>query len=578
MPASRHRERRWVFAPTDRPAAEALSVKTGVSPLLAQLLIQRDVTDPQQVKDFLVPDLKRLHDPLLLPGIAESAERIRQAVLRKERIVIYGDYDVDGVTATAILLGCIERAGGEAEYYLPHRQEEGYGLNPGAIRRLAEQGTRLLVTVDCGINALAEAELARELGMDLIVTDHHEPGPELPNALHVVNPHLPGSPYPFRRLAGAGVAFKLAWAIGQSLSPSDRVTPEFRAFLLDAVSLAALGSIADVVPLLDENRILASFGLRGIERSSRPGLCALRRVASLNTGPLRAWDVAFKLAPRLNAAGRLGCARRAVELLMTKDPDLAERLARELDRENRARRAIQDQMEQDARAMIEEAGGADGRLSVVQASESWNPGVVGIVAGRIAERLARPTALFAVADGVGRGSARSGGVANLFRAIERCADLLISYGGHEHAAGLRIEADKINAFRERFESALAEQVDLEGLTPTLGVDIETKLSGLSYAAVREVERLAPFGAGNESPVFASLGLRLASPPRRVGAGGKHLSFWATQEGVGARAIAFGMGDREIPDGPMDVIFQLQQNTYMGRTTLQMKVKDFRASE
>ena len=574
-------ERRWVFAPADREAAEKLAPQIAVSPVLAQLLINRGLRDAEAARRFLRPDLRGLHDPLLLPGVAEAAARIALAVRQGERIVIYGDFDVDGVSAVTILLGCFELAGGHAEYYLPDREEEGYGLNCDAIRSLAQGGARLIVTVDCGVNAVEEARLARSLGVELIITDHHKPGPELPSAFQIINPHLADSPYPFNGLSGAGVAFKLAWAIAKDLSRSDRVTPEFREFLMDALGVAALGSIADVVPLRGENRIIAKFGLEALSRSERPGLRALRRAASINEAPVTAWDVAFRIAPRLNAAGRLGSARRAVELLTTRDEDTAEALAGELEKENSARRAIQDRMIEEALAAVEEQGGVKGRLGLALTGESWRSGVVGIVAGRIADRLARPTVAIALDGDEGHGSARSGGLVDVHKALSRCSDLLISFGGHEAAAGLRIARDNIPAFRQRFQQALAEQIDEAGLTPTLDIEMDVALADLSEQTAREINLLAPFGAENERPVFAACGLRLTRPPRRMGAGGRHLSFWVARDGVGFRAVAFGWGDLadDLDDaGACSIAYSPTINDYRGRRDLQLDVKDIKLGE
>jgi len=578
MAALSHRECRWEFAPTDAAAASRLAGEAGLPPPLAQILLHRGAATAGAAREFLRPELSRLHDPALLPGVAEAAERICRAIADKESIVVYGDYDADGVTATAILLGAIERAGGQAQYYLPGREEEGYGLNSAALRRLADQGAKLIVTVDCGVTSVTEAALARELGVDLIITDHHEPGPVIPGALVVINPLLPGSGYPFPRLTGAGVAFKVAWAMGQRLSAGERVSPEFRAFLVDAVALAAIGAIADVAPLLDENRILASFGVQALAATTRPGVRALCRVASLGTGAPRAWDVAFKLAPRLNAAGRLGCARRAVDLLTTTDPVRADEIALDLDRENTARRAIQEQIIQEALAMVDAGGGTKGRLGLVLAGDAWRQGVVGIVAGQLADRFARPTVVIAIEDGVGHGSARSGGYVNLHAAIERCADLLLSFGGHEHAAGLRIAPANIPAFADRFEQALAGQITEASLAPSLRIDLEMPLDAATPTLARDIARLEPFGAGNPEPVFATLGARVAGDPRRTGAEGKHLSFWVSQNGTGIRAIAFNQGSRaeELRQaGVCSLAYCLRMDTYRGGKDVELDVKDFR---
>ena len=572
------RERRWVFAPTDRSAAERLAGRAGVSPVVAQLLLNRGVDRVEAARSFLQPNLNDLHEPELLPGIAEAADRIGRAIRGNEKIVVYGDYDVDGVCATTILMECIEVAGARASYYLPARDTEGYGLNTDAVRTIAEDGADLLITVDCGVTAVAEAAVARQAGLDLIITDHHEPGPEQPDALAVINPHLPDSPYPFQHLAGAGVAFKLAWAVGKSLSPSERVSPAFRSFLMDAVALAGMGTIADVVPLVGENRVLASYGLEGLRRSTRPGIRALCRAASADGAVIDAWDVAFKLAPRLNAAGRLGSARRGVDLLTTKDEELAVRIARELDGENARRQKMQQRMLSEATAMIEASGGLAGRLGLVLAHESWHAGVVGVVAGRVADQTARPTVAIALDGDEGRGSARSSGALNLYEVLADCEDLLLGFGGHAQAAGLRVAADKVDAFRERFEQAVRERVSEEDLVPTVDVELEARLPWLSMDLVREIEKLGPFGAGNPSPVFASRDVAVVGTPRRMGASGKHLTFWANQDGVGLRAVAFNMGEAApalARDGTCSIAYAPKINSFRGNRSVEIEVKDMK---
>ena len=371
--------KQWTIQP---PFADAdrLAAGLGVSPLVAGILGRRGYDTVQAARAFLKPDLGQLHPPEAMPGLSEAADRLADAARRRQPIVIYGDYDADGITAAAILWKALRLAGADVRVYVPHRIEEGYGLNREAVEHLAGGGARVLVTVDCGIGGQAEVARARDLGLDVIVTDHHEPDPDrLPPALAVVNPKLPGSAYPFRDLAGAGVAMKLAWALGKALSGRRRVDEPFRQFLIAATGLAALGTIADVVPLVGENRILARFGLQALSASRDPGIAALREVSRLQDKPIDAYHIGYVLGPRLNAVGRLGHAGEAVQLLTTAGPDAAMEIARELDRQNRRRRRVEQDILQEAEAQVASTFSPERDAAIVAAGRGWHAGVIGIV-------------------------------------------------------------------------------------------------------------------------------------------------------------------------------------------------------
>ena len=574
-------EKRWNILPPDRDAARAIARQTGVAEITAQLLINRGISDPDTARAFLQPELSHLHDPSLLPEFDRAADRIRRAVEKGERIVIYGDYDVDGISATAILLRCMALLGAQAEFYVPNRLEEGYGLNAAAVAGLADAGTNLIVTVDCGISAVEEVRLARELGMDVIVTDHHEPGEEVPTDAILINPKLPGCPYPFRGLSGAGVAFKLAWAVGKRSSNSDRVSKEFRDFLVDAVTLAALGTIADVVPLQAENRVLAHFGLRGIAGSSAPGMIALREAASLADKHIGAGDVAFRIAPRLNAAGRVGSAGWAVELLTTSSLDRAREIAAQLNKENSRRQRIQEQILTDALAMIEEAGGVEEKHTILLAKEGWHSGVVGIVASRLTELYWRPTILLTLEGDMGHGSARAVAPLNLFATLQECSGHLTAFGGHARAAGLRLKRDDLPAFADAFERAAADRLSAEDLTPVIDIDAEARLCDIDRGFVDDLERMAPFGEGNAEPLIASFDVTLPSGARRMGTGGRHLNFYANQNGAAVRAVAFGMGELEpaLSRAPHCAIAYVPRiNRYRGFESVELDVRDIKIAE
>jgi len=568
---------RWKLAPSDAAAAKSLGGELGVSPVVAQLLINRGFADAAAAKKFLQPTLDDLYDPETLDGIAPAVARISKAVSRGEKILIYGDYDVDGMTSTALLYHLFAMISARASYFLPLRLQDGYGLNADRMRDFKAQGIDLIITADCGIGAHDQARLARELSLDLIITDHHEPEGPIPDAVAVVNPKNPGSRYPYRDLAGVGVAFKLAWAVAKSFSGRKKVTPEFRDFLLNAVGLVALGTIADVAPLTGENRTFVRHGLDALANSRLPGLRALMSVAGLSER-FSARDVAFRLAPRLNATGRLNEPLLGFELLTTNSFGRALEIATDLDAKNRERQAIERSILASAKkALLENYDPRRSRVIVLSGAD-WHIGVIGIVASRIAEEFYRPTVLVSVDGKFGRGSARSIPPFHILDALKSCEDVLLSYGGHAQAAGITVEAGNIDALREALEAAAAGLTE-DDLTPAIYVDAEIPLSSVTPALVRQLEFLAPFGEGNPAPLFAATGLSTAGRPRRVGAEGQHLSFFLRDEGLSLRAIAFGCGDfaprLERCSGPLSVLFEPKMDTYNGTGETQLVVKDIR---
>ena len=448
------------------------------------------------------------------------------------------------------------------------------------MRGLAAAGARLLVTVDCGIGAVREVALARGLGMDVIVTDHHEPGEEVPAGAWVINPKLPGCAYPFRELSGAGLAFKLAWAIGKRMSPGKRVSEEFREFLLDAVCLAGMGTIADVAPLRGENRVIAHYGLRGVGDSQAAGIQALCAASGVAQGGARltGFDVAFKLGPRLNAAGRLGSARRCVELLTTASAERAREIAADLNRENARRQKLQEAILEEARGMVAAGGGAEGRRSIVLAREGWHAGVVGIVAARLAGEFRRPTVLLTLEGEEGHGSGRSIEPVNLFEALSACGERLCAFGGHAMAAGLRLKRGEVAAFTAEFEAAVAAQVGTDDLAPVLEIDAEVGLGEITRSLVDEFEELEPFGAGNREPVLAAHGVAVGGEVRRMGVGGKHMSFWARQDGAAFRAVGFNLGEAAgavAEAGVCSLAFVPRLHRWRGSENLELEVRDIK---
>jgi len=580
-------QKRWRIHAHDPDRIAALQHAAGIPAVVAQLLICRGISDPLSARQFLHPKLSNLRDPRQLPGCCDAAERIHQAIRAGRRIVVYGDYDVDGITGTALMRGCIRMLGGDVGYYVPHRIDEGYGLNHEAIRSLAAQGAKMVVTVDCGIGSVEEAITARECGLELIVTDHHEPSHPLPQAAAIVHPALPDHTYPFHGLSGAGVALKLAWALCQQASGASKVGQKMKDFLLQAVALAALGTVADVVPLVDENRVLVRHGLERSVRERLPlGLKTLIRVAKLDAvGKLASEDVAFSLAPRLNAAGRLEQARLAVELLTTDRPDRAEELATYIDELNEHRRKLERSIYLAAHKQAKEQFDPVGDAALVLADRGWHAGVIGIVAGRLADKYHRPVVLISwdrLGVKPGTGSARSVPGFNLHAALCACDEHLVSHGGHAAAAGLRIEEARLESFRADFCEYASAEITEEQRVAQLNVDAEFPLGAFTLKVVDEIERLAPFGHGNARPLFCTGKVTLAGPPKVIGSSGRHLSMRLRQHDVTLRAVAFGGGEwaDELAalDRPIDVAFRPVINTFGGRRNVELHLVDWRPAD
>ncbi|WP_404800626.1 single-stranded-DNA-specific exonuclease RecJ [Anaeromyxobacter paludicola] len=563
--------RRWVEVPCDEAAAQGLERALSLHPLAARTLACRGLADPAEAERFLAARLADLPDPFLMRGMEEAVGRIRRALADRERVCVYGDYDVDGVTSTVILTRFLRAAGGEVVTYTPHRLVEGYGLNAGAVAKLAADGVKLLVTVDCGITSVEEVRAAAALGLEVVVVDHHTVPVALPAAAAILNPHQPGCGYPSKVLAAVGVTFCLLMALRKRLREAGwfgaaRPEPNLREYL----DLVALGTVADVVPLTGANRVLVRHGLEALAKTGRPGLRALKQVAGVPEGaPVTAGQVGFRLGPRVNAAGRLDDAGRGVRLLLCEDPAEAAALARELDDENRARQEIERQILDEA---LTEAAArvAEGARGLVLAREGWHPGVIGIVASRVVERFHRPTLLIGVNDGVGKGSGRSIEGFHLYDALASCERHLARFGGHKHAAGVTVAPEAIPAFRAAFEAHAAGALGEDDLVARCRIEGRLAAGEATERAAEALERLAPFGAGHPEPLFA---LR-ARPTRArsMGAGGAHLKLAFG----GVDAVGFSMGDRlPLCDGEVEVAASLGFDEWDGRRRLQLKLKDLR---
>lgn len=574
--------KRWRILPHDPDRIASLQRAAGIPAVVAQLLVSRGISDPTVAGHFLDPKLSALREPDQLPGCSLAARRIHRAIRAGGRIVIYGDYDVDGITGTALLRQCIKLLGGNVGYYVPHRIDEGYGLNHEAVRSLASEKADLLVTVDCGISSAEEAVTAEECGLELIITDHHEPGPRLPQAKAIVHPALPGHEYPFRGLSGCGVAFKLAWALCQQASGAKKVGPKMRDFLLQAVGLSALGTVADVVPLVDENRVLVRHGLKSLKHQPSLGLATLMEIVGLHDKPyLDAEDVAFSLGPRLNAAGRLGQAQLAVELLITDRPDRSTELAAYLDQLNSNRQTLERSIYLSAHKQAKAQFDPENDPALVLAHHGWHPGVIGIVAGRLAEKYHCPVVLVSwdqIGVKPGVGSARSVPGFDLHAALEACGEHLLSHGGHAAAAGLSLRPETVEAFRAAFCEYAASQIPPEQRVAELTIDAEAPLGAFTLKVVEQIERLAPFGQSNARPLLCASGVTLAGPPRLIGSDGRHLSMRLRQHEVTLRTVAFGGGEwaDELSglSQPIDVAFRPLINSFRGRRNVELHLVDW----
>jgi single-stranded-DNA-specific exonuclease len=570
-------DKTWVISPAD-PRADQLAKSLKVSPLLAQLLINRGVTDPQSGSAFLRPKLTDLISPELLPGVRDAAQRIKQAVTQKQKITIYGDYDVDGITGVAILWQILTLLGANVDYYIPHRIDEGYGLKVDAVESIAKAGTQLLVTVDCGITAHAAAELAKKLGLDLIISDHHQFADTLPQAFAIVHPALDKS-YPNPDSSGSLVAFKLAWAVADIFKTGAKLSPEIRDFMLNSTSLAAMGTIADVMELRGENRTLTSFGLSLLSDPKLPGLQALIESADLTGKGLDSYHIGFRLAPTLNAAGRIGHARLAVELLTSTSLAHATQVAEYLKSQNAQRQRFERKIYNHACQLIAEQNlDKPERKTIVLADSSWHSGVIGIVASRIVDKFFRPAIMINSGSTPAQGSARSVPGFDILAGIAACSKHLVTFGGHKMAAGVTIQPENIQKFADDLENYAQHHLLDEQRVSKLHIDALASLSEFNYESVTEMQTLGPFGQGNPEPLFATKGVRLCSPPRRVGTNADHLQLAVTDHTNSIRCIGFRMGPLEkklLERDSFDIAYHAAIDSFNGNRSVQLVIEDIR---
>lgn len=565
------KNRHWKIRECDPFVVDRLAGELALPPILARLLVNRGIDERVLAERFLSSTLAAIHDPFLLSGMDRAVERLSMALHAGETVCVYGDYDVDGVAATALLISFFRAIGMTCFYHIPNRIDDGYGLSADGIRKIADAGASVIVTVDCGISALEEASFCASLGIDLIITDHHMPGPVVPSACAVINPLQPGCRFPFKALAGVGVAFNLMIALRSRLRGkgffNGRATPNLREYL----DLVALGTIADVVPLADENRIFVKYGLKELTAAARPGVRALKEAAGV-TGDVGYGAVGFRLAPRINAAGRLEDAALGVELLLEKEWVRAVAMAADLNENNAARQALEREMLDDALAMVRGNPAMRGRKSIVLASEEWHPGVIGIVAARIVDTYHRPTVLISLREGSGKGSGRSIPGFHLHDALKACSDHLEKFGGHRHAAGLTIDEAMLESFVGSFEAIASGLLDADDLTPVLSVDAELLPEEINLELVDALSMLEPFGMGNPEPLFVARGMEVLE--RRI-LKEQHLKLTLRSGDLSFDAIGFAMAGKTVDCNKVDIVFSPGVNRWNGRTTLQLRLKDIR---
>lgn len=563
--------KRWIVRDQDPQRAASLARVLGVSPVVASLLIARGCGDESKARAFLNPSPDQLHDPHLMLGMREAVSRLLRAIDQGEPILIYGDYDVDGTTGTAVLLRALALLGAKTGYHVPHRFTEGYGIQQPALEKAAADGFKLVVSVDCGIRAHEPLYWARDHGLDVIITDHHLPdeGEGVPPAYAVLNPNQRGCDYPDKNLAGVGVAFKLIDALFRERGRESQVA----AFL----KIVAIGTVADVAKLVGENRTIVSLGLKDLVNAKNPGLRALMEVAGCGDGSgMRAYDLGFRIGPRINAAGRMDAARAVVELFDTKDPAEARRLAEHLERRNQERKLVQAEIV--ARAVAELESGSEQSHVAVIAGEGWHRGVIGIAASKIAERINRPCVVISVDGEIGHGSGRSIEAYHLLDGLTECADLFEKFGGHSHAAGITIRAGQISELRRRLNDHAAACLTPDDLQPQVLIDAELEAEAITFDLARQLSALEPFGAGNLRPVFLTRNLRVMSPPlvmkgehlkmRLTGDRGRPLEtvWWHSVEGL-----------ERLPavDDRIEMAYTIETNTWNNEVRLQLCVEDLR---
>lgn len=554
--------KRWEVKKPEPFLSGKISNALGISPWTAQLLINRGSKTPQEAEMFLNGNLSNLHSPYLLEGVEEASARVFQAIANGEKILVYGDYDVDGITSLCLMILVLKRLGANVSYYMPHRVRDGYGLNIGAIKKAEHDGINLIITCDCGMDGYEEISTAKQKGIDTIIVDHHKAGVRIPPAFAVINPKV--CSYPFKELAGVGVVFKFAQVL-QEKKELD--------FIEEHLDLVVLGTVSDVVPLTGENRILVKYGLDKLNSSQKIGINALKKTAKINNKNITARDIAFILGPRLNAGGRMDTADKCVKMLLNQSEEEALKIASLLEEDNKERQKIQEEICQEAIRMTEENFNLRESRVLVLANEGWHPGIIGIVSSRLAEKFSRPVILISLDNGIGRGSGRSVGDFNLFENLEKAKEHLADFGGHKYACGLEISQDNIEPFRMKINQ-LAEKLPVEEFTASLTADAYMSLDTLTNSVVKEFQLFSPFGLDNEEPLFITKNLQIITEPKKVGS--NHIKFWVKDKNFHREVIGFGKADYLGVLDKQDVIdlaYNAQIDGWENRNAIILKMED-----
>jgi single-stranded-DNA-specific exonuclease len=561
----------WQVAPEpDFHQIDELSNRLNLPRNIVKILINRGLDSPEKVEKFIHPTFNDLKDPFLLPDMTEGVERIVEALRENEKIMVYGDYDVDGITAASLMFLVLNKLGAQVSYYLPNRLVEGYGISEDGLAEATSQGVTLIISVDTGVTAVEEVERARELGIEIIVTDHHEPGAALPKAVAIINPKVQPEKDGGHELSGVGVAFKVAQALYRRLQQPESELEEH-------LDLVALGTSADIVPLVDENRILTKFGIKQIVRTTKPGLKSLTFVSGLLGKDISTGQVVYVLAPRINAIGRLGNAEQAIKLLTTRDEAIASKIARFLEEENRRRKSIDEKTLNDALSMIDSQVDLKNDKAIVLASRGWHQGVIGIVASRLVEKYYLPTILIAIDGDEGKGSARSIPSFHIYNALNTCSGDLLRFGGHKYAAGLTIKPDKIEMFARKFKQVAEEELNADDLTPKLHIDADIDLDEIDEEFIHTIDLFSPFGPANMRPIFMSRNLEVVGTPHVVGK--NHLKMRVKKGEKVFDVIGFGFGNHAhslaLRSVSVDLAYVAEMNTFGDQTRMQLRVKDLR---
>lgn len=570
-------DKRWIIKEkADIPVVKQLAASLGVQESLANLMVQRNITTREEARAFFNPSLGDLHDPFLMKDMSIAVERISTAIKKNEKILVYGDYDVDGTTAVAMMYSFLMQQYSNVEYYIPDRYKEGYGLSVEGIDYASQINCRIVITLDCGIKAVEKVRYARSKGLDIIVCDHHYPGDEIPKAVAVLDPKQPSCSYPYKELSGCGVGFKLIQAYSRIHGiPFSHISPY--------LDLVAVSIASDIVPITGENRVLAYFGLKQLNEAPRTGLKEIIRESEINK-VLTIEDVVFKIGPRINAAGRMETGRKAVELLVSDDPRLASFISKEINNFNNERRSVDRSITTEAMRMISEDQSTVNARTTVLYNPSWKKGVIGIVASRLIETYYRPTVILTESNGFATGSARSVQGYDLYQAIEACGDLLESFGGHMFAAGLTLKKENIRPFMERFEQFVNSTITEDQLLPRIFIDAELSFAEIDEDFFSGIHRFQPFGPDNMSPVFVTRNVFDTGSGRMVGSSGEHLKLDLCQETSGIKslpAIAFSQANHfeYIRSGnPFDICYSIEMNEFRGNRNLQLNIRDIKTPE